>query len=295
MNLEKALSILGLQRNFTEEELKKAYRHLITIYHPDKWEDKTENERKIATEKTKEINAAKDFLERNYKNQPYINKNHNNNYYHDSNYKNDVLLQAKVNFLRELRKYNEELLGLAQEKEIILLEKIATINILHFEYRHKIININNINDLNRIIISYKADIWKQLEIFTIEYCKKYNIKTDISRLEKYSLKTLYEELENLRKIQNPIITKLNQKQEEYIYYTGYDKIKENIQKIKKDIILAYLNNFYKSEAEAINYFHKKVLEEFKEYYISSEHRSKGKTYVKKHPTKKPKYKIKKNI
>ena len=36
MNFEKALRILGLNKNFTEEELKKAHRELANIYHPDR-------------------------------------------------------------------------------------------------------------------------------------------------------------------------------------------------------------------------------------------------------------------
>ena len=61
MNLDKALQILGLTRNFTEQELKKAYRTLITKYHPDKFETKSEREKKEAEERSKEINVAKEF------------------------------------------------------------------------------------------------------------------------------------------------------------------------------------------------------------------------------------------
>lgn len=35
MDFQKAISILGLKSNFTEEELKKAHRRLSMKYHPD--------------------------------------------------------------------------------------------------------------------------------------------------------------------------------------------------------------------------------------------------------------------
>lgn len=62
MNLEKALRILGLSPNFTEEELKKAHRRLVNQYHPDR------NKSPEAEEKTKEINTAREYLVKHLKN-----------------------------------------------------------------------------------------------------------------------------------------------------------------------------------------------------------------------------------
>ena len=56
MNFEKALRILGLNSNFTEEELKKAHRELANKYHPDR------NKSPEAEAMMKDINEARDYL-----------------------------------------------------------------------------------------------------------------------------------------------------------------------------------------------------------------------------------------
>jgi len=53
---------LGVDRNASDEEIKKAYRSLVKKYHPDKYAD---NELKdLASEKLKKINAAYDEIQR---------------------------------------------------------------------------------------------------------------------------------------------------------------------------------------------------------------------------------------
>ena len=52
--------ILGVHRNSTEEEIKKAYRELAKKYHPDNYSDPHVAE--LAGEKMKEINEAYDYI-----------------------------------------------------------------------------------------------------------------------------------------------------------------------------------------------------------------------------------------
>lgn len=55
-------NILGVKENASHEEIKKAYRKLSLKYHPDRQANKSEQEKKEAEEKFKEINEAYDTL-----------------------------------------------------------------------------------------------------------------------------------------------------------------------------------------------------------------------------------------
>ena len=54
--------VLGVKKDATKDELKKAYRKLSMMYHPDKQQGKSEEEKKDAEEKFKEIAEAYDVL-----------------------------------------------------------------------------------------------------------------------------------------------------------------------------------------------------------------------------------------
>ena len=50
--------ILGVSKNATPEEMKKAYRKLSMALHPDRQAGKSDAEKKEAEEKFKDVNAA---------------------------------------------------------------------------------------------------------------------------------------------------------------------------------------------------------------------------------------------
>lgn len=54
--------ILGVQRNASDDDIKKAYKKAAIKWHPDRWANKSEAEKKNAEEKFKEINEANDCL-----------------------------------------------------------------------------------------------------------------------------------------------------------------------------------------------------------------------------------------
>jgi DnaJ-class molecular chaperone len=62
MNIEKYYKILEIPPNSNKEEIKKAYKKLAIKYHPDKQNDKNDEEKAIAESKFKEIAEAYDML-----------------------------------------------------------------------------------------------------------------------------------------------------------------------------------------------------------------------------------------
>lgn len=54
--------ILGVKKGASDDEIKKAYRKLVAKWHPDKWVNGTEAEKKNAEERIKEVNEANSVL-----------------------------------------------------------------------------------------------------------------------------------------------------------------------------------------------------------------------------------------
>ena len=63
--------ILGVDKNASADDIKKAYKALAVKWHPDRWANGTEEEKKTAEEKFKEINEANSVLSDPDKRQEY--------------------------------------------------------------------------------------------------------------------------------------------------------------------------------------------------------------------------------
>ena len=269
MDFNKAIRILGLTSNFTEEELRKNHRRLIAKYHPDKYASKSEKERKEAEEITKQINEAKDFLEK-HKKEKSTNEKSNTRQNNNSYKSNDVV---EVTFKKEhfkiiLNKMKNELSSIPN----IILDDMLKNTRDDIMYLIKTLEsqTNSIYTLSALKIlenTYYNRISNFLNQYEKDYCKKYNITLGNKKLERYSLKKLYEQLEQIKKEQNGFsIEELLEKElNKYVYYSGYQVITKLINNIKKDII--FENSIAPDPTEKIiNEFNKRVLKEFKEYY-----------------------------
>jgi molecular chaperone DnaJ len=71
MNKKNYYDVLGVSKNASEAEIKSAWRKLTLKYHPDRWVNKSETEKKQAEEKMKEINQAYEVLSNPEKRQNY--------------------------------------------------------------------------------------------------------------------------------------------------------------------------------------------------------------------------------
>ena len=65
--------ILGVSKDASDDDIKKAYRKLAMKYHPDRWVNGTEEEKKDAEQKFKEISEANEVLSDPQKRQMYDN------------------------------------------------------------------------------------------------------------------------------------------------------------------------------------------------------------------------------
>ena len=65
--------ILGVSKDASDDDIKKAYRKLAMKYHPDRWVNGTEKEKKDAEQKFKEISEANEVLSDPQKRQMYDN------------------------------------------------------------------------------------------------------------------------------------------------------------------------------------------------------------------------------
>lgn len=275
MNFEKALSILGLTRDFTEEDLKKNYRRLAKKYHPDKFTDDKEKEE--ATKKMAEINSAKNYLDKYLEDRKTGNwrtssstYSTNNNGYRTDEY--EKLKKEKDAFYKELVKEINEIKSILNNNDELLTEVKEKL-IREFNIFIKMLNsVKTISELSNLKAQLNICIMIILGDYSIEYCKKYDIKINQTKLESYSLKILQKELEELRNRQENIIRRIEEEYSKYKYYAGFDVIEIILLKIKKETILVFKNENINNKnnnidiEKIISRFNIKILMAFKDYY-----------------------------
>lgn len=275
MNFEKALSILGLTRDFTEEDLKKSYRRLAKKYHPDKFTD--DKEKDEATKKMAEINSAKNYLDKHLEDRKTGNwrtssstYSTNNNGYRTDEY--EKLKKEKDAFYKELVKEINEIKSILNNNDELLTEVKEKL-IREFNIFIKMLNsVKTISELSNLKAQLNICIMIILGDYSIEYCKKYDIKINQTKLESYSLKILQKELEELRNRQENIIRRIEEEYSKYKYYAGFDVIEIILLKIKKETILVFKNENINNKnnnidiEKIISRFNIKILMAFKDYY-----------------------------
>ena len=224
MNYDKALSILGLPRNFTEEQLKAAFRKEAKKYHPDKYSKASSEEQEKAKYKMQEVNAAYEYIIKYQKDNPNKTNNANPN--------NEII---------ELRRIMIEKLNMFLKYDI---NKKYDFNVEYFIFQITQIILITSSKINRSmtkmgIINEYNDAVNQIKYYFVtmkrNFYIKYNIPfTYITNLNyNCSIGNFYEQLIKVKtNYEENFKNRILQETEKYKSYNGYNELGNII----KDII-----------------------------------------------------------
>jgi len=262
MTFDNAIKILGLNRNFTEEELKQAHRKLAQLHHPDRHE---KSEDRVKEEEImKDINAAKDYLMKylkgnNPNNQRQSNANQNNTYSMDYIYKklNDLYDIVDTTFIKEKLSAN-------------INKIIQDIHSLYTQFALKIYRENiDIDTLFNEYLNKIKDKFKELEMYF--YKENYINKEDIKENINYDC-TLKEFCDQLLKFKDKYSKEaiLNKKLEEellkYTYFAGYEIIETQIKDVIRNFTNKIKNQKFKYTQQDIDEVNKEITELFNKFF-----------------------------
>ena len=258
MTLEQALKILNLNKNYTEEELKKSYRSLIVKYHPDKH---PESNKTYAENKTKQINEAKEILEKALKNISYTSNN-KSNFHTNGNQKNNN--QEFLNLLKKARNF--------VIKEYNTINSIDTNDIIFMKHKYDLANILDRFLAKLTVINNEYDLKKEYQSFFDRYnieLQRYYIDFSNSTYngEDNNMWTIHycDTLKQVRDVMTISID--NELQKEILKFSNhkyYQNIHPLFNKIKNDLTTICMYGCYKLEIIKKT-FNKIISKEFKEY------------------------------
>lgn len=215
--------ILGISKNATEDEIKKAYRKLAMKYHPDL------NPSKDAEDKMKEINEAYEQVMKNKNQSTSSNKStSNSNTYtsYHNNYSNRKAYTSNNSYYQE-DNYEED----------------------YTYYRDSNISLDDI-DLNALNINnlFMGDVCVYRYKFNHDYFARFEEQTKLKVLYKNAilLKVGFEEYINLSSLPTILLIKL---------FSG--KLDLNKLKIKGDFFKPYADELFVKDAVELNNVHEK--------------------------------------
>ena len=225
MSFERALAILELNRNYTPEELKKAYRRAAMIWHPDHGKDPT-------GEKFKDIGEAYELLgiyKDNINSRPHVN------------YVNYLSLYKKQ-AIKLIRSYIE---GIEKFKNHEIYTSIlycyTMLQSLFNKYESYIMNAKSEIDLKNIINKLDKEYISCTKELFQDYLSKYpylkGLKLD-KEIEKVKV--------NLgNKLRNKLISK-------YELYNGYDLLEADIARLINGYIIIIIESELSKEDDLID-------------------------------------------
>ena len=254
MTISKALSVLGLNSNYTEEELRKKYQHLMKQYHPDFYERESQEIKNKMTKKSQEINEAYEILKKNLTNpQQYTYKTASTYWsrqsyqgygYNRPNYDSTANIK-KTNAIKIIRSY-------LKKCEAEKLRKQVSDLVMKY-----IITISSNQDIDITIINFKVDLEKLYKNYIDIYARKHKIPSFIIKNQNFNYDCdcakLFNQLKDCERIVGYDLSKIIRK----VQYHEHFKILESkiLEEKNKTIenITYYITNdeysFYLEEYE----------------------------------------------
>lgn len=267
MTFDESLKILNLNKNFTEEELKKAHRKLAQLHHPDKYEYSEDREKE--EEIMKDINAAKDCLMK------YLNeKKHQNRTYQYSNIDIEGYRKTKLQELRRIvsQDFIAEFAAKLDDLSVNITTIFYELEDLPTEFYTKSYNIKinaNIDALYKEYLNKIKNKFKELEMYFYE--ENYINKSDIKENINYDC-TLKEFCDQLLKFKDKYSKEaiLNKKLEEellkYTYFAGYEIIETQIKDVIRNFTSKIKNQKFKYTQQDIDDVNKEITELFNKFF-----------------------------
>lgn len=216
MTFERALGILGLNRDYSAEELKKAYRKAAMEWHPDHGRDST-------GEKFKSIGEAYDVL-KIYKDDIYSRPQVNSGNYLEA-YKKQAII-----FIRSYVDSVEKFRGYELYSNILYCQSMLRVLIKNYEYKIKAAKSEfELEDIiNQLDVEYVKYLKELYNAFIEKYPYIESLKIDISYDIKLSL--FIEQFDKVEekaksKISNKLLSLVKAK---YGLYVGYDRLESRI-------------------------------------------------------------------
>ncbi len=231
MTYDKALEILNLNRGFSEQELKKAYRSLARLHHPDNFTKESKEVIAYHEGKMKEINEAYDFFDKL--------KKQNGNYYEVFDvdaYRREIA--SKIDAYYQNAKIGDNDL-IEEVKEIAKASKFLLVLSDEETSIDKLFK-GFLKSLKKCYEDYQENLFKQEFVFLEDI--KEEIKYDAS------VEVFYKQMQNLKdKYSRSKLFKkrINEECEKYKLYALYDKRIAELIKV--------LQNNAKIKAEGVNY------------------------------------------
>lgn len=258
MDYERALNVLGLNPEFTEEELKTAYRTLINKYHPDRYENSKDKDEMI--KKTQEINTARDYLKKHHK-------------FHNQN-----TSQSTSDLEKYIKQKEQELVNLIafdQKKyqpSTKIINIFITLKLLLDTFHLELTIAKSKADVDYTFEIYMKRIKNKFheletEFFKENHIDKYNIKENINY--DCNLQEFYEQLLKIKEKyskENIIKKKLEEETIKYKDYAGYKDIKKLIEVCIKNTLITIRNNGFNYTQKDIDNMHQEILECFQIYH-----------------------------